>query len=292
MTNGVMTLLQEVIRLFGRALWSAHRDGCYAIAKGAAYSGLLSFFPVLTTLTAILVQANATSVSKNLARFFFEVVPPGSEEFVLYVFAERGTRPVWLLIVATLLAIWAASGVLVSLMDGFQAAYRVPNTRNFWRQRGRAILLVFAVALPAIGASALLFFGENVERTLFRQLGFDQIRGSLRWLVVLTRLAVTFSTVVFVTTMLYRFGPARQRSVRRLWPGAVVATFLWLLSTSAFSWYVQNIGSYNVLYGSIGAVIALLVWLYLLAGIALVGCEFNAEGERDCRAGKHSILFG
>ena len=64
-----------------------------------------------------------------------------------------------------------------------------------------------------------------------------------------------------------------------------------MLATSAFSWYVQNIGSYNVLYGSIGAVIALLVWLYLLAGIALVGCEFNAEGERDSRLGKRPRIF-
>jgi membrane protein len=289
-----MKLMMEVLHLFGRALWSAHLDGCYAIAKGAAYSGLLSFFPVLTTLTAILVQANAKSVSSNLARFFFEVVPPGSEEFVLYVFSERGTRPIWLLVVATLLAIWAASGVMVSLMDGFQAAYRVKSKRNFWRQRGVAIALVFVVALPAIGASALLFFGESVERTVLVGLGYEagSIGGGLKWLSVLTRLVITFGTVVFVTTMLYRFGPSRPRSFRRLWPGAVVATLLWLVSTSGFSWYVQNIGSYNVLYGSIGAVIALLVWLYLLSGIALVGCEFNAEGERDCRAGKRSKLFG
>ena len=288
-----MKLLAEVMKLFGRALWSAHLDGCYAIAKGAAYSGLLSFFPVLTTLTAILVQANAKSVSSNLARFFFEVVPPGSEEFVLYVFSERGTRPFWLLVVATLLAIWAASGVMVSLMDGFQAAYRVPNTRNFWRQRAIAIGLVFMVALPAIGASALLFFGESVERTVLLGMGYDvaMIGGGLKWLSAITRLGITFGTVVFVTTMLYRFGPSRPRSFRRLWPGAVVATLLWMLATSAFSWYVQNIGSYNVLYGSIGAVIALLVWLYLLAGIALVGCEFNAEGERDSRLGKRPRIF-
>ena len=288
-----MRLLAEVVKLFGRALWSAHTDGCYAIAKGAAYSGLLSFFPVLTTLTAILVQANAKSVSSNLARFFFDVVPPGSEEFVLYVFSERGTRPFWILVVATLLAIWAASGVIVSLMDGFQAAYRVPNTRNFWRQRAMAIGLVFVVALPAIGASALLFFGESVERSVLLGLGYEaaMIGAGLKWVSALTRLTITFGTVVFVTSMLYRFGPSRPRSFRRLWPGAVVATLLWMLATSAFSWYVQNIGSYNVLYGSIGAVIALLVWLYLLAGIALVGCEFNAEGERDCRAGKRPRIF-
>ena len=288
-----MKLAVEVVKLFGRALWSAHTDGCYAIAKAAAYSGLLSFFPVLTTLTAILVQANAKSVSSNLARFFFEVVPPGSEEFVLYVFSERGTRPAWLLVVATLLALWAASGVMVSLMDGLQAAYRIPNKRGFWRQRGIAIGLVFMVALPAIGASALLFFGESIERSVLLSFGYEAaaISGGLKWLSVLARLVLTFGTVVFVTTMLYRFGPARPRSFRRLWPGAVVATLLWLAATSAFSWYVQNIGSYNVLYGSIGAVIALLVWLYLLAAIALVGCEFNAEGERDCRAGKRLSIF-
>jgi membrane protein len=80
--------------------------------------------------------------------------------------------------------------------------------------------------------------------------------------------------------LLYHYGPNRPRRFRSVWPGAFLATILWLAATTGFAWYVGNIANYNVLYGSIGAVIALMVWLYVLALIALLGCEFNAERDR------------
>src|SRR3954466_9569255 len=139
-----------------RAGIGAYRNNCLGLAKGAAYSGLLALFPVLTTLTAILVQANAPSVSRMLSSLIFEVVPPGTEEIVLYNFTERGQRPIWLLVGATLLALWAASGVMASLMQGFRAAYRIEHDRSFLRSRGVAILLVILVALPIVTASGLI----------------------------------------------------------------------------------------------------------------------------------------
>jgi membrane protein len=86
-----------------------------------------------------------------------------------------------------------------------------------------------------------------------------------------------------VSASLYYFGPYRQQRLRYVWPGAILATLLWLLATSGFAWYARNIANYNVMYGSVGAGIALLVWMYLLAIIALIGCEFNAEYERSAR---------
>src|SRR5581483_11289535 len=105
--------------LLGRTFNAAYEDGCFGIAKGAAYSALLAFFPMLTSLAAILAQVQANSVSSVIARFLFEVVPPGSQDLVMYVFKYRGARPLWVLIAATLLAIWAGTGVMMSLMEGF-----------------------------------------------------------------------------------------------------------------------------------------------------------------------------
>jgi membrane protein len=79
---------------------------------------------------------------------------------------------------------------------------------------------------------------------------------------------------------MYYTGPNRAMRFASVWPGAMLATILWLLATSVFALYVRHIANYNVLYGSIGAVIALLVWMYLLAVIALFGCEYNAVRER------------
>jgi membrane protein len=91
---------------------------------------------------------------------------------------------------------------------------------------------------------------------------------------------VALGATVFVTGLMYYTGPNRPMKFRSVWPGAILATVLWLLATSGFALYVRHIARYNVLYGSIGAVIALLVWMYLLAVIALFGCEYNAVRER------------
>ena len=270
--------------LLGRAFVAAYEDNCFGIAKGAAYSSLLAFFPVLTSTAAILVQANAEAVSRVLSQFLFEVVPPGSEELVQYEFTVRGQRPLWILIFASLLSIWAASGAMLSLMEGFQAAYRLPTGRPFFSQRAVAIFLVLIVAVPAIGVSVALLLGSNTQSVLLGLVGVAGDGPELRGWLALTGKAVRYliatGTIVFVTGLLYYVGPNRPMNFGSVWPGAVLATGLWLLATTGFGWYVRNIANYNVLYGSIGAVMALLIWMYLLAVIALYGCEFNAERER------------
>jgi membrane protein len=263
-------------------------DGCLGTAKGAAYSALLSFFPLLTLTATLLVQAHAQSVSRIIARFLFEVVPPGTEELVRRHFAVRGERPVSLLIFASLLSLWAASGVMTSLMEGFDAAYHVPCGRSLVPQRAMAILLVMAVALPALGASLLVVFGNRTERHLMGWLGLvaadQQLAGGLALAGELLRYLIPIVTVTLVASTMYYLGPNRPQRWSGVLPGGMVTTALWLASTQIFAWYVRNIANYNVLYGSIGAVIALLVWMYVLSITALVGCEFNAERERLLRA--------
>jgi len=93
------------------------------------------------------------------------------------------------------------------------------------------------------------------------------------------RYAVALATTATVAASLYYVAPYRRQRWRYVWPGAGLASVLWLSTTSAFGWYVRHMASYNVMYGSVGAGIALLVWMYLLAVIALVGCEFNIAWE-------------
>ena len=245
----------------------------------------MAFFPVLASLTAILVQANAESVAHLISQFLVGVVPPGSEELVQYEFTTRGQRPAWIIGIAAVLSLWGASGAMISLMEGFQSAYRLPSGRPFLKQRLMAILMTFTLAIPALAASALILFGSRLEPLLYERLGFvvegEQIRSGVKILGSLSRYAIALGTIVLVTGLLYYFGPNTSLKLRKVWPGALVATFFWGLTTGGFTWYVRNIANYNVMYGSIGAVIALLVWMYLLAVIALVGCEFNAESERQ-----------
>ncbi len=276
--------------LFRRAFVAAYEDNCFSIAKGAAYSFLLSLFPILTTLTAILLEANARSVVHIIAGFAQQVVPPGSEELVLSRLRERGARPLSVPVVAVLLSLWAGSGAMVSLMEGFQAAYRIPSGRPFLKQRAMAIFLVLIAAFPAVGASSLILFGNRIEAAFVHWIGVSDLSAPVELAWKIGRYVLAFGATTLVTGLLYYFGPnhrpephrlqsgARSRFLR-VWPGAFLATVLWLLATIGFAWYVGR-ANYNFFYGSLGTVIVLLIWLYLIACIALLGCEYNAERER------------
>jgi len=143
---------------------------------------------------------------------------------------------------------------------------------------------VLLALVPIVGASALIFFGSEIEQAVLKFLAVDPILNPVAWLwQVLSRIAryvVAFTAVAGLTTSLYYFGPYRKQRWSRVWPGAILSTFLWLGATQGFAWYIRNITNYNVLYGSIGSGIALLVWMYVLSAIAILGCEFNAEYER------------
>ena len=276
-------LLVRVMWLFRRAWVAAYENNCFGVAKGAAYSSLLSIFPVLTTLTAVLVQANAVAVSNVISRLVFELAPPGTELLLENYLSVHGKRPLELLVTAILLSIWAASGAFMSLMEGFQAAYRIPAGRSFLKQRAIAAALVLCAAAPLVGGSTLILFGSRTEGVILRWLGFTPEAAELKgWVVLLSRAIryiLAFGSIVLSAALLYRIGPNRPIRFRAVWPGAFIATLLWGTATLGFGWYVRNIANYNLLYGSIGAVIALLVWMYVLAVIALFGCEFNVAVE-------------
>jgi membrane protein len=275
---------RTVAWLLRRSVIASFDDNCFSIAKGAAYSSLLSLFPVLTSAATILVQTHADFVARQLERVLQEIVPPGTANLVMQHFQASGERHIWVFVVATLVSLWAASSVFKSLIEGFQAAYRVPRNRDFVHSSAIAMSLVLLSAIPLICASLLILFGGRVETLVLGWIKVNPVLTPYAWvwevLSRLARYAVAFSTTVALTATLYYFGPNRRQRWRYVWPGAIVATVLWLLATSGFAWYAGNIGHYNVMYGSIGAGIALLVWMYLLAAIALIGCEFNAEYER------------
>jgi membrane protein len=271
--------------LLRRSAVATFDDGCLGFAKGAAYSALLSFFPVLASAAAILVQMRAEFVSRTIERALSEIVPPDSVDLVVEQFRATGSRPLALLIVAGLISVWAASGVIKSLIEGFQAAYRVPRNRGFVRQNAVAIALVLLSAAPLICATLLIVFGNQAQRVVLGWLKVDPVFNPLaptwQWLSRMARYAVAFVTTVVDAGVLYYVGPYRRQRWRYVWPGATLATVLWLLATSGFAWYVRHIAHYNLMYGSVGAGIALLVWMYLISVIALAGCEFNAEYERS-----------
>jgi membrane protein len=276
-------------RTFGwlvrRTLEAAFDDDCLGIAKGAAYSALLSFFPMLASSAAILLQTRAEFVSHAVENTLSEIVPPGSEELVVQQFRVTGARPLALLVIAGVVSIWAASGVIKSLIDGFQAAYRLPRSRDWIRLSLVAMALVLGCGVPLLLTAVLVVFGGQVERAVLNWVNLDPLLTQFsfvwRWIGRAVRYGLASGAAMAVSSLLYYFGPYRRQKWRFVWPGAAVCSLFWILATSGFAWYTQHMAHYNVMYGSIGAGIAMLVWMYVMAVVALIGCEFNAELERS-----------
>ena len=146
------------------------------------------------------------------------------------------------------------------------------------------LLLVIFAGIPLLGASSLILFGGAVEHGVLKLMRVDPLlhplEGWLRLVSQVSRYLIAFGATSSLMAILYYYGPYRQQRWKAVWPGALLATVLWLLATLGFGWYVRNISNYNLLYGSVGTSIALLSWMYILALITLFGCEFNAESER------------
>src|ERR1700691_3696922 len=133
--------MRQMLYVLRRALFASFDDGLFTIAKGAAYSALLSFFPILTTAATMLVQARADFVPRNILSLLSQVLPPGTDEVVLQQFHFSGQRPIALLVVAVVLSLWAASSIIKSLIDGLNAAYRVPRNRSMLAHNAIGMML-------------------------------------------------------------------------------------------------------------------------------------------------------
>jgi membrane protein len=271
--------------LLRRSIVAAFDDNCFGIAKGAAYSGLLSFFPVLASAATVLVQTGVPFVSGALEGWLYAIVPSDAGDLVVQQFRAAGKRSVGLLTVASLVSLWAASSVIKSLIEGFHAAYRVPRNRGFFHESGVAVLLALVSAVPVAVATLLIVFGSVLERAVMASVRVDPALHPWSWLwpllSLVARYALALGAAVCVAACLLYFGPYRPRRWHYVWPGALLAAALWVLTTMSFGWYVRHMAHYNVIYGSVGAGIALLVWMYLLAASALIGCEFNAAYEHS-----------
>ena len=264
------------MRLFRLALWRAFQHDIFTSARSAAYYSILTLFPALMVLAAALDASRKTvSFIKQIASAVNAILPPGTPDVVRLYFENPKSRPSQTIIAASAIMIVAASGVLVSWMDGFLHAYGMEHSWHPVKERLIALLLVFLAFVPMTFATVSIAFGNQIEDWMIyhtvRQLGpaIILLWETLRWLT-------SAITSVAVLALIYHLGIPRWQAWYRVVPGAALATIMWLGATEIFGWYVTNFGNYSVIYGPLGAAIALLVWLYIISFIVLLGAEFNA----------------
>jgi len=267
----------HLIGHFRRAVWRAFQHDAFATAKAAAYSSILTVFPGFLVLASILAASNQTDkLTREISYAIGKVLPAGTNALALNYFNSSNIRPIRVIFSASFVMLTAASGVIVSWMSAFRRAYGIQvNPWSFWKERAIALLLVPLSMMPLGFATVLVGFGNQLQNWLSAHTVYE-LRGAVLLLWVWGRWSIGALTSIAVIALNYHLAIPRTQSWQRVLPGAVLATALWFAATICFGWYVTNYANYAVIYGSLAAVIALLVWLYIVSMVVLIGAEFNA----------------
>jgi membrane protein len=262
-------------RLLGTALWRAFQHDAFATAKAAAYSSIFTFFPALLVVGSLLATwRKGAPYMREISYALARVIPAGSTTALDYLHGAA-QRPVGLLITTSLLTLWTASGVVISWMDGFRRCYDLPKTWGLVKERGIALSLVVLALLPMTFATLLVALGSKIETRILFYIAHEfspyilLMWTSLRWLIATL-------TGIAVIAVIYHNAVPRTQPWHSVIPGATLATALWFSVTVLFRWYLGHYADYSIIYGSLGAAIALLVWMYLISLVVLLGAEFNA----------------
>ena len=258
------------------------RHDALNLSQSAAYSAIVSLFPALIVLAAIIaLLPDVASLKVGVGEFFDEVLPPDAVSLLTsYFVSGPGGQPshtIRSLVIAAIVSVSGASSVIVTLMEGVRRAQGLPQ--NCWRgieRRKRALALVPLSLLPLVVATVLVMFGRILTEWAAAYLA-SEVRPVFFALALAARWIISLGGVAGLTASIYHFGTPERRPRLESVPGALVATALWFVSTLAFGWYVTRFANYSQVYGPLGAGIALLIWLYLVFLSVLCGAEFNAQ---------------
>lgn len=259
-----------------RAVWLALEHDVLNTAKAAAYSGMLMLFPMVVVITNLLALVpEGTTLMGEIRSTFEHFLPEDTMTLLLDSMQASRMRSAQLIFSALILSTFAGLGLMLSMMEGFRRAYRLPRGEwGFWQRRVRALLLVPSVLIPLCLATLVLVFGSEIEHWMV-----DNAAHELRFAVLffwrMVRWTIAVITSVTVLGVLYHFGTKSREHWIRITPGAAAATAVWFPATLAFGWYVTRVANYSRFYGSFGAGIATLVWLYISSFSALLGAELN-----------------
>jgi membrane protein len=274
-----MRLLRLPVIFHGAMLRAARHD-CLNLAQSTAYSAIVSLFPALIVAAAVVgFLPDTAPIRFQLGIFFDRILPPDVSPLLqgYFVASPDSTRSAQAIIVAFVVSISGASSVIATLMEGVRRANDLPpDCWTFWQRRRRALLLVPLSLIPFALASILIVFGHITTVWLALHV-MASVRTPVYFLAVLIRWSVSLAGSIGITCLIYHMGSPMQQSWKRTLPGAFFSTAMWFIATLVFGLYVTRFANYSQVYGSLGAGIALLFWLYIISLCVLYGAEFNTE---------------
>jgi membrane protein len=254
-------------------------------ASAVAYSLTLAAFPAIIFLFTLIPYIPIEHLDMQIMDLLRENIPRGIYEDADQTIMDIISRPrKGVLSFGFIFAMIASTNGMMSLMRSFDMVYEDDETRGFIQVRGIAIALTLLLIAVLFLSVILLIVGDAVMNLVN---DWHIVRDN--WLIRLlniTRYLVSFGSLMLTISIIYRFAPSHGRQFSFVNAGSIVASVLILLATYGFSFYLSRFSSYNKLYGSIGTMIALMIWLYLLAFVIILGFEINASITAATRAKK------
>jgi membrane protein len=253
-------------------------DNISTLSAGVAFWGLLSLFPALSALVSLFgLVADPHTVQQQLAATA-GVLPEQATKLIsdeLNTLAANPSKLGISLVISVGFALWTARSGTGMIMTALNVAYDEKETRNFIWFNVQAFALTAGMVLFGLVSIAFVAVLPAVLSFLDLPTGLSIVVQVIRWLALA-------ALVVLALAILYRFGPSRAKP-RWQWVswGAALAAVLWLAASAAFSFYVANFGGYDKTYGSLAAVVIVLLWFYITAFVILTGAELNAEMEHQ-----------
>lgn len=255
------------------------QDRVMLIAAGVTFYMLLALFPALAAFVSVYgFVADPTTVADHLS-FLGGILPTGAYEMIDSQLESLSEQEVEALsfgfISGFAIALWSANNGIKSLFEAMNVAYGETEKRSFLMLN--LVSLAFTLGAVAIGVFLIVSVG-----LVPAALSVVRLEGMTEILIRLFRWPLLLVAVFIAITLIYRYGPSREEAKWRwLTWGATLATVVWLISSIAFSWYLENFANYNATYGTLGATIGFMMWIWISAMILIVGAEINAELEHQ-----------
>ena len=263
-----------------RRVWDeTNDDDIFGRAAQLSYYFLLALFPLLLFLTSLLgyfAQAG-TELRGELLRYLGTVVPAQASALINTTVDEVSkSSGGGKLSLGLLAALWAASNGMGAICAALNVAYEVKETRSWWKVRLVAVVLTIALSVLILSALLLVLFGGRIADLIAAHFMFGDFFKTA-WTILQWPLVLAFVLLAFA--LIYYVAPDLKERRRWAWitPGSVLAVLLWLLVSFAFRLYLHYFDSYSATYGSLGAVIILMLWFYLTGAAVLIGGEVNSE---------------
>ena len=265
--NKMIQFVKKMIRRY-----SAHNVS--TTSAYMAYYWVLAFFPFIIFLISLL---SYTKIPVGVLLLYISEIVPGSlvpviedtiKQFILY-------RSTALISVGGLVTLWSAGTAVNALTRGIHIAYNSKYIKPFWQARVIALVYTVLLALLLIVLMVGLVFGNRLGDYLFGIL--DMKKGIFMPIWNITRLIMPFIALIVVLYIIYKFIPRKYLRDASVWPGVIFTSLGWYAFSLIFSIYVDNYSKYNQLYGSIGSVFILLIWLYGSCTLLVLGAEINAQ---------------